>query len=79
MDEATASIDVSTEKKIQSAFSKFLKNSTVITIAHRIKTILSYDRIIVLEAGNIIEFDTPGNLLLNKEGIFYSLYQSSVH
>ena len=43
----------------------------MITIAHRIKTILSYDKILLLEKGKIIEFDTPKNLLSNPVNFFY--------
>jgi len=78
MDEATASIDIKTEEIIQNAINVLLKNSTVITIAHRIKTILHYDRIIVLSNGEIIEFDTPQNLISEKSSLFYELYKKSM-
>ena len=77
MDEATASIDYKTEEIIQNCINEVLNKSTIITIAHRIKTILKYDRIISLDNGEIKEFDTPENLLKNKEGIFYNLYYKS--
>jgi len=73
MDEATANIDYQTEKNIQDSLNKLLKDSTIITIAHRIKTILSYDKILVLENGKIIEYDTPTNLLNDKNSFFYKL------
>ena len=78
MDEATASIDYKTEELIQKAINEILNNSTFITIAHRIKTILNYDRIMVLDNGRIVDFDTPDNLLNNKESLFYELYSKSV-
>ena len=56
---------------------KVLKDSTVITIAHRIKTIIKYDRILVLSDGMIKEFDTPENLLKIKNGLFNELYKES--
>ena len=62
MDEATASIDYKTETLIQKSIEKVLKHSTVITIAHRIKTIINYDRILVLAYGELVEFDTLQNL-----------------
>ena len=57
---------------------EILKGSTLISIAHRIKTVLNSDRIIVLEEGKIIEFDTPSNLLANKNGLFYNFYTKSL-
>jgi ABC-type multidrug transport system fused ATPase/permease subunit len=78
MDEATASIDYKTEEIIQHAINELLKNSTVITIAHRIKTILNSDKIIVLENGNVVEYDSPKNLLSNKNSFFYSFYSKSI-
>ena len=56
----------------------YLKGSTIITIAHRIKTIINYDKILVLDNGSIIEYDTPQNLLNNKNSEFYSLYVKSL-
>jgi ABC-type multidrug transport system fused ATPase/permease subunit len=77
MDEATASIDMNTEKIIQKALNLILENSTVITVAHRIKTIIDYDKIIVLDNGEIKEFDTPSNLLKNEKSFFYELFNKS--
>ena len=77
MDEATASIDYKTEELIQKAISDLLNDSTFITIAHRIKTILNYDKIITLDNGQIVDFDTPKNLLENKDSLFYELYSKS--
>ena len=77
MDEATSSIDYDTENLIQNAILTTLKDSTVITIAHRIKTILDYDRIFVFESGQLIEKGSPKELIENKNGHFYSLYSQS--
>ena len=77
MDEATANIDMKTEEKIQKALQYVLNNSTVITVAHRIKTIIDYDRILVLNNGNVIEYDTPQNLLKNEKSLFFELYSKS--
>jgi ATP-binding cassette subfamily C (CFTR/MRP) protein 1 len=78
MDEATASIDYKTEEIIQHAIAELLKTSTVITIAHRIKTIVNSDKIIVLDNGSVVEFDSPKNLLNNKNSLFYSFYSKSI-
>ena len=77
MDEATANIDMKTEEKIQNALEYVLNFSTVITVAHRIKTIINYDKILVLNNGKIEEFDTPKNLLKNEKSLFYQLYSKS--
>ena len=77
MDEATASIDMNTEQVIQKAMNLVLENSTVITVAHRIKTIINYDKILVLDNGEIKEFDTPTNLLKNEKSFFYELFNKS--
>ncbi len=77
MDEATANIDMKTEEKIQKALQYVLNYSTVITVAHRIKTIINYDKILVLNNGKIEEFDTPQNLLKNEKSLFYQLYSKS--
>ena len=66
MDEATANIDYKTDELIQKAIREVMKESTVITIAHRIKTILNYDRIVVLNYGEVEEFDSPENLINNN-------------
>ena len=76
MDEATASIDVNTENIIQKAIKNLLFDSTILTIAHRIKTVLNSDRILVLDNGEVKEFDSPKNLLKNKNSLFYEFYHN---
>lgn len=78
IDEATASIDLATEEKIQNAFNTYLASSTVIAIAHRIKTISSYDKVLVLDKGKVKEFDRPSELLKNTNGIYYDLHMKSL-
>ena len=63
LDEATASIDVVTEQVIQKLIAEEFKDSTVLTIAHRLNTIIASDKILVLENGILVEFDSPKNLL----------------
>ena len=77
MDEATASIDYKTEEMIQKAISELLNDSTFITIAHRIKTIINYDKILTLDNGRVVDYDSPKNLLNDKTTLFYELYSKS--
>lgn len=72
LDEATASVDVETDSILQRTIRSEFKDRTILTIAHRINTIMDSDRIIVLDKGEIKEFDTPERLLAS-EGIFWSL------
>lgn len=69
MDEATASIDLKTDELIQTMIRKEFTNTTVITIAHRLNTIIQYDKILVLNNGQVEEYDTP-LALVKDEGSF---------
>eukprot|EP01133_Synstelium_polycarpum_P002620 gene2620-3012_t len=69
LDEATASVDSHTDSLIQSTIREKFANATILTIAHRLNTIMDSDRIMVLDAGRIAEFDTPNNLLQNPSGL----------
>ena len=77
MDEANSSFDYKTDLLIQKSLMKSFKGCTLITVAHKIKTILGYDRICVLNEGKIVEIGTPMELLAKKEGLFYELYIQS--
>ncbi|KAJ7513244.1 ABC protein [Mycena galericulata] len=77
LDEATASVDLETDHKIQRTIQTQFKDRTLICIAHRLRTIISYDRILVLDAGKIAEFDTPTNLFNNDESLFRTLCEKS--
>ncbi|CAM9538697.1 unnamed protein product [Bubo scandiacus] len=76
LDEATAAVDFETDLQIQSTLRTQFKGSTVLTIAHRINTIMDCDRILVLENGQIAEFDTVEHLIAQK-GLFYRLMEES--
>ncbi|KAK5459740.1 ATP-binding cassette glutathione S-conjugate transporter ycf1 [Exophiala xenobiotica] len=77
LDEATAAVDVETDKMLQATLrSNIFENRTIITIAHRINTILDSDRIVVLQQGRVAEFDTPEELI-RQRGLFYELVREA--
>ncbi|KAG0379808.1 hypothetical protein BGX24_011581 [Mortierella sp. AD032] len=70
LDEATASVDLATDSLIQKAIRVDFADSTVITIAHRLNTVIDYNRILVMDKGQVAEYDTPHSLLSNKQSMF---------
>ncbi|MBR1568593.1 MAG: ATP-binding cassette domain-containing protein, partial [Lachnospiraceae bacterium] len=70
LDEATASLDVENETKVQGALSRLLAGKTVLVIAHRMRTIEAADKIIVLADGRVAEEGRPTELLQNENGMF---------
>lgn len=72
LDEATAAVDLETDDLIQNTIRKEFSHCTVLTIAHRLHSILDSSRVMVLDAGKIIEFDSPANLF-EKQGHFYAM------
>jgi len=77
LDEATASVDADTDNAIQASIRTELKHATLITIAHRLQTIADYDKIMVLDAGKVVEFDSPLKLLETEGGFFRGLVEES--
>mmetsp|Transcript_2922 Transcript_2922/g.6525 ORF Transcript_2922/g.6525 Transcript_2922/m.6525 type:complete len:1532 (-) Transcript_2922:147-4742(-) len=77
MDEATASIDNETDAAIQQMIRENFGGATVLTIAHRLNTIMDSDRILVLDDGRIAELDTPENLLSKEDGLFKAMVDKS--
>ncbi|KAL5351830.1 Transporter of the ATP-binding cassette (ABC) [Pseudogymnoascus australis] len=77
MDEATASIDYATDAKIQETIREL--TSTIITIAHRLQTIVDYDKVLVLDKGRVVEFDHPYTLLKKsgEEAVFRGMCETS--
>ena len=77
LDEATASIDYETDSKIQTTIREEFSTSTILTIAHRLKTIIDYDKILVLDHGNVKEYDHPYKLITKKDSQFKSMCQDT--
>ena len=73
LDEATASVDVATDALVQYTIREAFAECTVITIAHRLSTILDSDRIMVLEGGRLVEFDSPSRLARQESGTLRKL------
>ncbi|XP_060850595.1 probable multidrug resistance-associated protein lethal(2)03659 [Rhopalosiphum padi] len=77
LDEATANVDSQTDALIQNTIRNKFRSCTVLTIAHRLNTVMDSDRVLVMDAGTIVEFDHPYNLLKNKDGFFYKMVEQT--
>ena len=76
MDEATANVDFKTDNLIQEVIRHKFKDSTVLTIARRLNTIMDYDKVLILDGGRMVEFDKP-EILIQNGGIFAELVKNS--
>ncbi|KAL3867284.1 hypothetical protein ACJMK2_044498 [Sinanodonta woodiana] len=77
LDEATANVDQMTDELIQQTVLDHFRHCTVLSIAHRLRTVMESDRLMILEHGQLVEMDRPDVLLQNPEGYFYNLVQQT--
>ncbi|KAF9319799.1 Canalicular multispecific organic anion transporter 2 [Podila horticola] len=77
LDEATAAVDVETDELIQKTIRSEFADRTILTIAHRIKTVMDSDKILVLEKGRVQEYESPATLLQRADSLFYNLAQQA--
>eukprot|EP01071_Lankesteria_metandrocarpae_P003569 Lankesteria_metandrocarpae@DN3045_c0_g1_i1.p1 len=73
LDEATSAVDPTTDALIQQTIRTHFNNCTVLTIAHRLNTIIDYDKVLVMDMGRVAEFDSPSELMKTKRGIFRAM------
>ena len=78
LDEATASVDSETDNLIQKMIRTNFADCTVLTIAHRLHTIIDSTKVLVMDSGRVAEFDTPETLLADVNGRFRSLWDNHV-
>lgn len=77
LDEATASIDYASDQKIQHTIRDEFAGSTILTIAHRLRSIIDYDKILVMNAGRVVEYDDPYTLIADKSSLFHDMCDNS--
>lgn len=77
LDEATSSVDFETDRAIQTTIREAFKGCTVLTIAHRVNTIMDSDKILVMDDGHVAEFDSPTALLKDEKSMFNDIVSHS--
>lgn len=77
LDEATSAVDMATDTLIQRSIREEFTNSTLIVTAHRLSTVVDFDRILVLDEGKVAEYGTPKELWRKADGIFKGMCESS--
>ena len=77
LDETTSSIDYNTDYILQRSLREHFNNLNILTIAHRLRTIIDYDKILVLDAGKVVEYDNPYVLITNTDSLFYRMCENS--
>lgn len=77
MDEATASVDLKTDALVQATIRETLTQCTIVTIAHRLATIIDFDRVVVMDAGRVAELGAPHELLQNRKGHLTKLVEAT--
>ena len=77
LDEATANVDMETDRLIQETIKRKFSDCTVLTVAHRLDTVINCDRILVLSHGRVKEYDHPHLLLKNNEGQFSGMVKAT--
>ncbi|KAK0465925.1 P-loop containing nucleoside triphosphate hydrolase protein [Desarmillaria tabescens] len=78
LDEASSSMDTSTDQRLLSVLQNNLREATVISVAHRISTIVDYDKVMVLDNGRVVEIGSPKDLLQRPDSLFYVLHKNQV-
>jgi ATP-binding cassette subfamily C (CFTR/MRP) protein 1 len=71
-----SSVDAATDNLMQEVLRKAFKDRTIIAIAHRVNTLMDFDRIVVMEAGRIVEIGLPGELMEKENGLFRTLVET---
>ena len=77
LDEATSSVDFETDRAIQTTIRQAFTGCTIITIAHRVNTIMDSNKILVMDNGQVAEFDSPEELLKNEDSVFSDIVRHS--
>jgi ATP-binding cassette subfamily C (CFTR/MRP) protein 4 len=77
LDEATANVDQATDNLLQQTLRERFKTATIIAIAHRLESVIGFDKVLVLGNGKLLEYGTPHDLLQNPDGHFSAMVNST--